>query len=267
MSIGKEAFNCCLSLTSITIPNKVMDIGRGTFASCQSLTEIIVDNSNMHYASVDGVLFNKNRTLLIIYPAGKTDSSYAIPSNVTSIVDLAFIGCEFLSSVTIPDSVTYIGDSAFESCGTLTSVTIPSSVKSIGHYAFSDCTSLTSVVIPSSVKNIGKRAFARCPKLKLKVYKNSYAQKYAKKNKILYTLIKAKSYKATFNANKGKVSGKKKLVKSMKTNSKLGKLPTSKRNGYKFKGWYTKKSGGEKIKSSTKMPAKNVTYYAHWKKR
>jgi uncharacterized repeat protein (TIGR02543 family) len=81
-----------------------------------------------------------------------------------------------------------------------------------------------------------------------------------------YAQWKVKNYKATFNANKGKVSGKAKLVKSVKYNSKLGKLATPKRTGYKFKGWYTKKSGGKKVKASTKMSAKNVVYYAQWKK-
>jgi uncharacterized repeat protein (TIGR02543 family) len=83
----------------------------------------------------------------------------------------------------------------------------------------------------------------------------------------LYAHWQAKSYKATFNANKGKVSGKAKLAKRVKYGSKLGKLKTPKRKGYKFKGWYTKKSGGKRIKSSTKIPAKNTTYYAQWKKK
>jgi uncharacterized repeat protein (TIGR02543 family) len=88
-----------------------------------------------------------------------------------------------------------------------------------------------------------------------------------KTNVAYYAHWQTRSYKATFNANKGKVSGKKKLVRSVKYKSKLGKLPSPKRKGYKFKGWYTKKSGGKKIKASTKMPAGNVTYYARWKKR
>jgi uncharacterized repeat protein (TIGR02543 family) len=86
-------------------------------------------------------------------------------------------------------------------------------------------------------------------------------------NTTFYARWQIKSYKATFNANKGKLSGKSKLVRKLKYKSKLGKLKTPKRAGYKFKGWYTKKSGGKKIKSITKMPAKNVTYYAHWKKK
>jgi uncharacterized repeat protein (TIGR02543 family) len=86
-------------------------------------------------------------------------------------------------------------------------------------------------------------------------------------NKTFYAQWETKSYKATFNANKGKISGKAKLIKKTKYSSKLGKLKTPKRPGYKFKGWYTKKSGGKKIKASTKMPAKNVTYYARWEKK
>jgi uncharacterized repeat protein (TIGR02543 family) len=82
-----------------------------------------------------------------------------------------------------------------------------------------------------------------------------------------YAHWQIRSYKATFNANKGKVSGKAKLARSVKYKSKLGKLPAPKRAGYKFKGWYTKKSGGKKIKTATKMPAKNVTYYAQWKRK
>jgi uncharacterized repeat protein (TIGR02543 family) len=82
-----------------------------------------------------------------------------------------------------------------------------------------------------------------------------------------YAQWRAKAFKVTFHANKGKVSGKAKLAKSVKYNAKLGKLPTPKRKGYKFKGWYTKKSGGAKIKSSTKAPARNVTYYAQWRKK
>jgi uncharacterized repeat protein (TIGR02543 family) len=88
-----------------------------------------------------------------------------------------------------------------------------------------------------------------------------------KSNVTYYAHWTAKTYKATFNANKGKVSGKAKLVKSVKYGSKLGKLATPKRSGYKFIGWYTAKSGGTKVSASTKMPVKNVTYYAQWKKK
>jgi hypothetical protein len=58
-------------LTSITIPSSVTSIGEETFLDCFSLASITVDNQNSWYSSVDGVLFNKNRTVLIKYPARK----------------------------------------------------------------------------------------------------------------------------------------------------------------------------------------------------
>ena len=111
-------------------------------------------------------MFNKNKSELITYPAGKTDSEYAIPNSVTSIGSYAFFDCESLTSVTIPNSVTNIGVYAFYGCKSLTSVTIPDSVISIGDYAFSYCESLTSVTIPNSVTSICSDAFFDCTSLK-----------------------------------------------------------------------------------------------------
>ena len=102
-SIGSNAFNGCLNLTSITIPDSVTSIGEAAFYDCISLTSI------------------------------------TIPDSVTSIGSLAFIGCTGLTSITILDSVTSIGDSAFERCTGLTSIAIPNSVTSIGSNAFYDC--------------------------------------------------------------------------------------------------------------------------------
>ena len=162
-SIGSAAFCYCNNLTSVTIPNSVTSIGNGAFASCSSLTSIDVASDNPNYCSVDGVLFNKDKTKLIQYPASGTE--YTIPNSVTSIADDAFYGCSSLTTVTIPNSVTSIGDVAFAYCSGLTAVTIPNSVTSIGNYAFDNCSSLTSVTIPNSVTSIGDGAFAYCSSL------------------------------------------------------------------------------------------------------
>ena len=163
--IGKYAFDGCKSLTSITIPDGVTSIGDGAFYNCSSLTEIKVASENSNYVSVNGVLYNKDKTTIICYPAGKKGNNYKIPDGVTKVDSSAFIGCSSLTSITIPNGVTSIGDSAFEDCTSLTSITIPNGVTSIGDSAFEGCTSLTSITIPNSVTSIGFGAFIGCSSL------------------------------------------------------------------------------------------------------
>ena len=183
-SIGEWAFDGCTGLTSITIPNSVTSIGEWAFSSCTGLTSIYVAEDNLNYASIDGVLYSKDKKTLIKCPEGKTGSitipnsvtsigrqafrdctgltSVTIPNSVTSIESSAFFGCTGLTSITIPNSVTSIENSAFKGCTGLTSITIPNSVTSIGYRAFTGCTGLTNITIPNSVTSIGKGAFESC---------------------------------------------------------------------------------------------------------
>ncbi len=160
-SIGERAFRDCSGLTSVTIPNSVTSIGNAAFFDCKGLTSINVAEDNLYYASIDGVLYNKDKNTLIMCPGGKT-GSITIPNSVTSIGIYAFYNCTGLTSVTIPNSVTSIGTYAFYNCTGLTSVTIPNSVTSIGDGAFRKCTRLTSMTIPNSVTSIGEYAFSGC---------------------------------------------------------------------------------------------------------
>ena len=162
--IGNEAFYSCFYLQSVAIPAAVTEIGRGAFDGCPGLTGIIVAGGNSVYSDVGGVLFDKNKTVLIRYPAGR-DGSFDIPGGVARIADSAFGNCEKLSSVTIPGSVVTIGESAFSGCHGLTRVTIPDSVTLIGDRAFYWCSDLLSVTIPVSVTEIGMGAFEDCPSL------------------------------------------------------------------------------------------------------
>ena len=163
-SIGETAFYGCSSLASVTIPDSVTSIGYKAFAVCTSLVSIIVDEGNENYSSEDGVLFNKNKTMLVQCPGGK-EGGYSIPASVTSIGNRAFYVCPSLESVTIGNSVTSIGENAFSDCTSLESVTIGNSVTSIGDYAFWNCTSLISVTIGNSVTSIGENAFEYCTSL------------------------------------------------------------------------------------------------------
>ncbi|GHT22357.1 hypothetical protein AGMMS4957_12450 [Bacteroidia bacterium] len=175
-SIGNYAFGGCRGLTSLTIPDGVTSIGNYAFGGCSGLTAINVDDANAQYSSVEGVVYNKNKTALVFYPAGK-QGAFTIPTGVTSIGETAFGGCSGLTSVTIPNSVTSIGgiayditpesvtvsgSGAFAECSGLTSITIPNSVTSIGNGAFVRCRGLTSVTISDGVTSIGESAFAEC---------------------------------------------------------------------------------------------------------
>ena len=195
--IDMSTFRGCSSFTSITIPDNVTYIDIWAFNGCTGLTAIDVKAGNNNYTSVNGVLFNKDKTELICYPAGKTDKSYNIPNCVTNVGGWAFDGCTSLTSITIPDSVTEIDWSAFEGCTSLTSITIPDSVTEIGWSAFEGCTSLKSITIPSSVTSIGKNAFGyyfdneykKIDNFKIYCYIGTAGEKYAKENGFEYELL------------------------------------------------------------------------------
>ena len=129
-----------------------------------NLTEIKVGENNQYYCSVDGVLFNKDKTELIAFPKSKSVDGYRIPDTVKKIGGNAFRNREDLTSIVIPESVTCIGNYAFTGTN-LTSITIPDSVRYIGAYAFNNCKELTDVKIGSGVTVIGAAAFVGCENL------------------------------------------------------------------------------------------------------
>jgi hypothetical protein len=128
-SINLTTFRNTKNLISVTIPESVNNIDRGTFLN-SSLTAINVASGNKTYASQDGVLYNKDKTTLFRYPAGKTATTFIIPDSVTSIEWMAFVSCNNLTSVTIPNSVTKIGGYAFFENYSITSVTFQGTIAS-----------------------------------------------------------------------------------------------------------------------------------------
>ncbi|MDE7396931.1 MAG: leucine-rich repeat domain-containing protein [Muribaculum sp.] len=157
--IYTDAFSGC-GLTSVSIPKSVLEIGYSIFYNCKNLTEINVDSDNPNYSSHDGVLYDKNATLLIQFPGSK--SYVRIPDTVTEIGISAFYNCQNLTSVELPNSVEIIGQDAFNNCSNLSSVKFGNSVTSIGCAAFSKCTRLSSVELPNTVTTIEDFAFNAC---------------------------------------------------------------------------------------------------------
>lgn len=164
-TIEEAAFFYCEKLTDISIPGSVTSIDITAFEWCDSLSEINVELKNRNYASISGVLYNKNMSTLIKYPVAKADESFSVPITVKTIGANAFSNCNNLTSITISNLVTTIEDAAFSGCNNLTGVTFSNRLEAIGNYAFYECKNLNSIDIPSSILAIGSHAFSWCENL------------------------------------------------------------------------------------------------------
>ena len=184
-SIGDEAFNECVNLTSVTIPNSVTTIGDNAFYECSGLTSINIPGS---VTTIGDYAFDSCSGITTV----------TIPKGVTTLGDNPFWGCSGLTSMkvesgnakydsrngcnaiiekatntlvsgckntTIPNTVTTIGEDAFGGLETLTSIDIPNSVTSIESYAFSGCSGLTSISLSDGLTSIGEDAFYGCQSL------------------------------------------------------------------------------------------------------
>ena len=200
-AIGERAFSDCTSLPSISIPDSVTtffinndgwiadDISHSPFSNCTSMTEIRVDANNPAYMAVDGILYNKERTILISYPAGKSESTFTVPGSVSDISWLAFSGASNLTQVVLPEGITEVGFYTFQNCTSLRSIIIPEGVTVLSFNAFKNCTSLESITIPKSVTYIDTSTFDNCKKLTIYCYKDSYTHQFAQNENIPYMLL------------------------------------------------------------------------------
>lgn len=163
--IEGSAFHDCSSLGALNIPANVSSIGEYVFEGYTGLTEITVDPANENFTAENGVLFTKDMTKLIVYPAADTDESYTVPSTVTTMSNSSFHSARYLKEVILPEGITEIPLYAFSKCKVLEKVTLPSSLTSIQGSAFYACESMKSIEIPESVTYIGESAFVHCAKL------------------------------------------------------------------------------------------------------
>ncbi len=159
VSIGEAAF-AGTGIRAVSVPASVVTIGKFAFGAdresslpgyggCDYLAQIQVQENNPYYKSVDGVLFSKDGSRLLVYPAGKPGSSYTVPSGVTHIGDYAFVGCTRLAELILSEGVTTVGKNAFGAgfykYNNLESITIPATVTQLGDYALAFCNKLTDI--------------------------------------------------------------------------------------------------------------------------
>lgn len=164
-TIKEKSFDEGYLITSIVVPESIINISDGVFSNHVCLTNITVDSNNKNYSSMDGILFNKDKTKLLCYPPGKQEEAYTVSGSVKSIGKAAFQGAS-IKHVAIPDQVSSIEDYAFEGCDSLIGITLPQGLESISSYMLRFCTGLTDITIPESTKTIGDFAFEGCSGLK-----------------------------------------------------------------------------------------------------
>lgn len=161
--VNAHTFAHCGTLTGVSIPAGLSEITPSAFSGCTNLAAYTVASGNVYYSSADGVLYSADGTRLMLYPAGKTDSSFAVPEGVQSIEAGAMSGSS-IAQLTLPSTLFFIGNGAFQRSNQLTAVIFPESGDiSIGDSAFSGCISLTQVTLPHSVWSVGDGAFTLCP--------------------------------------------------------------------------------------------------------
>ena len=161
--IRNEGFSRCPRLERVDIPKSVTEIGEESWLYSPSLKKINVNPGNPKYSSVDGIVYDKDLTVLLSAPGGIT--SAVIPETVTKIGNRAFSQCENLESVCLPSSLKEIGTDAFEFCKSLREIDIPASVNYIGDFAFFGCESLQRVSLPEMLEKISDRCFMNCRSL------------------------------------------------------------------------------------------------------
>ena len=193
ISIGNDAFKSCTSLTSIKISSSVESIATTALTGCTSLKNIIVEEGNPKYTAINDILYcnNDSELVLVKYAPAKTENSFSLPENVTSISSYAFDKTSNLETVILHENVTSIDESAFYDCESIrfnnydtayylgneeqpylylieaqssaTSCKVHENTKLIASKAFSECgSSLKSIEIPNSEIKLAENTFFYC---------------------------------------------------------------------------------------------------------
>lgn len=159
--ISNFAFINTNYLTTIYIPASVNLLGDNLnysqFYLTKNLTSIIVDTNNKKFYSDEfGVLFSKDKTILLQYPSQNKKKNYIIPNTVKIINNYAFYNANYLTTIFIPDSVTTIGQNVFQLATNLSAINIPSSITTIqpGAFLYTSALNVVYIEIPNRLNLI-----------------------------------------------------------------------------------------------------------------
>lgn len=177
--IGDHSFLNCTSLTGVSIPSNVSKIGTCAFYGCSSIENFSVSSYNGNYSSADGVLFDKNMTVLISYPDSRKETGYDVPKTVIEISVSAFCRPVHLTYITIPGSTAVIPEDSFKDCSSLQNIIVSDkndTFSSIDGILFNKSGSILmkypngrtddEYCVPAKVYDVGTFAFYNCTFLK-----------------------------------------------------------------------------------------------------
>lgn len=162
--IPEKLFYNCDSLKHFTVPQRTKTVESSAFENCSQFTTFNVVESNTSFTAVDGILYNKTETELVLYPSGRKEISYTVKDGIKKIGKGAFYAVPSLQKVVIPSTVTELKEKAFSKSG-LKEIEIPNSVKSIKSRVFSECANLADVVLPENLANLDEYVFENCTAL------------------------------------------------------------------------------------------------------
>lgn len=165
-------FAYCSSLKDISIHAGITEIAAHTFVGCTGLESLQAAESNPYYASADGVLYSKDSTQLLLYPAGKKDEAFAIPEG-TLVVGPNAMSNSRIRHLTIPSTLVSFGKHAASS-STLENIVFPQTGDIlIDEGAFRGCANLKEATLTTAVTRLNAHAFESCPLGKVFIGNNS----------------------------------------------------------------------------------------------
>ncbi|MHC1786565.1 MAG: leucine-rich repeat protein [Christensenellales bacterium] len=190
--LSGSAFINCNNIYTMSIPSKVA-IDSNLFWDINNLQSINVDAANLNYSSIDGVLYNKDKTILLCYPSNKAGSSFSVPAGVTTISSMAFREIKHLYYVSLPDGFKNLESSAFSTSRAVSGIqeiTIPKSVSRIPAWSLKWAWNLRKVTIYSRDCLIENDSiYDSFSEVTIYGYAGSTAEKYARDNSLHFVAL------------------------------------------------------------------------------
>lgn len=168
-SIASHAFQADTALEKVILTEKIKEIGESAFEDCVNLKEISIPNEHIIIktdAFKNTGIYREQESTYLSHTLTKVNNNFAgtfeIINGTTAIADEAFKGCEGITDVILPEGLLTIGKNSFSGCKALKTIVLPSSLQLIDDYAFADCSNLKTIVFPKKMCKIGMAAFEKC---------------------------------------------------------------------------------------------------------